>query len=100
MSRVVNQDGYVVPPNPEYLEFKTSDGSASRWPPASAITRVVDSEGSVNYFEHLPLEHAQNIKWRYEVGDALARASKMPGMFAVSSEFKSNLFLQLVQIIC
>jgi len=100
MSRTVNQEGYVVPPNPEYLEFKTSDGNASRWPAASATTRIVDNEGSVNYFEHLPLEHPQNIKWRYEVGDALARALKMPGMFVVVSELEPDPFLQLVQIIC
>jgi len=51
------------------------------------ITRIVDGEGNVNYFEHLSLEHTQNIKWRYEVGEALARALKMPGMFAVNHIF-------------
>ncbi|KDR80717.1 hypothetical protein GALMADRAFT_241134 [Galerina marginata CBS 339.88] len=67
---------FVLPPDPEYLDFPRSDGSVSTWPPNT--TRVVDHEGHVNYYESLQLEHAQAIRWRVLVGEAAALKMKLP----------------------
>lgn len=78
MPRSVSDD-YSLPPNPTYLEFKASDGKTSRWP--QNTMRVVDHEGCVNFFELLPLDNGQNIRWRIIIGEAVARILKLPGMF-------------------
>ncbi|KAJ3502558.1 hypothetical protein NLJ89_g8832 [Agrocybe chaxingu] len=76
MSRRVAADGYSLPANPHYLDFPRTDGSKTTWP--SVITREVDAEGHVNYYECLGEDHSQHIRWRTMVGDAVAKKLGMP----------------------
>lgn len=69
--------GISLPANPEYLDFPRTDGDAGTWPPNT--TRIVDHEGQVNYYEHVPLEHAQSIRWRMAIGDAVGLKLNLPG---------------------
>ncbi|KAI6164586.1 hypothetical protein EDD17DRAFT_1561350 [Pisolithus thermaeus] len=62
--------GYILPANPTYIDFSISDGDPSQWP--TNTTRVVDSEGHVNYMRPVPLDESLCIKWRCEVGASLA----------------------------
>ncbi|PPQ91873.1 hypothetical protein CVT25_000748 [Psilocybe cyanescens] len=68
--------GISLPANPEYLDFPRTDGDAGTWPPNT--TRIVDHEGQVNYYEHVPLEHAQSIRWRMAIGDAVGLKLNLP----------------------
>lgn len=69
--------GINLPLNPNYLDFPRTDGTASTWPPNT--TRIVDHEGQVNYYEHVGLEHAQSVRWRIAVGDAVGLKLNLPG---------------------
>ena len=77
-ARRVANDGHALPPNPTYIEFTRSDGTPNSWP--SNITRIVDHEGFVNYHEHLPLGHAQDIRYRVQVAEIVSRLLNYPGM--------------------
>ncbi|KAI6113028.1 hypothetical protein F5141DRAFT_1111093 [Pisolithus sp. B1] len=70
--------GHVLPANPTYIDFPISDGDPGQWP--TNTTRVVDSEGHVNYMRPVPLDESLCIKWRCEVGASLAvRLNKPAG---------------------
>ncbi|KAI6041303.1 hypothetical protein EDC04DRAFT_2670256 [Pisolithus marmoratus] len=62
--------GHVLPANPTYIDFPISDGDVDQWP--TNTTRIVDSEGHVNYMRPVPLDESLCIKWRCEVGASLA----------------------------
>ncbi|KAI5999311.1 hypothetical protein F5J12DRAFT_847501 [Pisolithus orientalis] len=62
--------GHVLPANPSFIDFLTSDGDTDQWP--TNTTRVVDSEGHVNFMRPVPLDESLCIKWRCEVGASLA----------------------------
>ena len=68
--------GYSLPPNPEWITFSKSDANPSRWPKNN--TRVVLEDGTVNYFELLPLDHGQVVKWRVQVGSVAAEKLGYP----------------------
>ncbi|KAF8141520.1 hypothetical protein EV363DRAFT_1204315 [Boletus edulis] len=69
MARSISS-GHVLPPNPTFIDFSVSDGDQSQWP--TNTTRVVDSEGHVNYMRSVPIDESLSIKWRCEVGASLA----------------------------
>ncbi|KIJ20881.1 hypothetical protein PAXINDRAFT_106682 [Paxillus involutus ATCC 200175] len=68
--------GYGLPPNPAFIDFPVSDGDESQWP--TNTTRVLDSEGHVNYMRSVPIDESLSIKWRCEVGASLASQLKKP----------------------
>jgi hypothetical protein len=70
-------DKHALPANPTWIEFERSDGDENTWP--SNTTCVVDHEGHVNFM--LPLEASESVcvKWRIEVGAAVAAALRLPG---------------------
>lgn len=61
---------YSLPPNPEWISFPRTDANSSRWPKNNS--RVILQDGTVNYFELLPIDHGQVVKWRIQVGAAVA----------------------------
>ena len=76
-------DKHYLPDNPSWVEFPRSDGDQSTWP--SHTTRTVDNMGHVNFMRPVPLDEAGvSIKWRIEVGAALAVLLKWPGMSFVT----------------
>ena len=75
--------GHVLPQNPTFIDFPVSDGHESQWP--ANTTRVVDSEGHVNYMRPVPIDESLSIKWRCEVGASLALQLKKPGIFPALS---------------
>jgi hypothetical protein len=68
---------HALPANPTWVEFERSDGDESNWPPNT--TKVVDREGHVNYMRVAAIDEALSIKWRVEVGKALAGFMKLSG---------------------
>ncbi|KAF9224013.1 hypothetical protein BS17DRAFT_704003 [Gyrodon lividus] len=68
--------GYVLPPNPAFIDFPVSDGDEDQWP--TNTTRILDSEGHVNYMRPVPTEESLSIKWRCEVAASLAGQLKKP----------------------
>ncbi|KZP25538.1 hypothetical protein FIBSPDRAFT_783082 [Athelia psychrophila] len=62
---------HVIPPNPKWVEFESSDGDESLWP--TNTTEVVDREGHVNYMRPAVLDEALSIKWRVEVARGVAK---------------------------
>lgn len=68
-SRAVSSK-HILPTNPTWLEFERSDGDPANWP--TNTTREVDHEGHVNYMRVNTLDEPLAIKWRVEVGKALA----------------------------
>ncbi|KAG9313068.1 hypothetical protein JVU11DRAFT_6508 [Chiua virens] len=76
MSTRIISTGHVLPPNPTFIDFPVSDGDDAQWP--TNTTRVVDSEGLVNYMRPVPIDESLSIKWRCEVGASLALQLKKP----------------------
>ncbi|KAL4065830.1 hypothetical protein V8B97DRAFT_1880890 [Scleroderma yunnanense] len=76
MSTRTISGGHILPPNPTYIDFHVSDGDPVQWP--ENTTRLVDSEGHVNYMRPVPLDESLCIKWRCEVGASLAVQLKKP----------------------
>ena len=68
---------HVLPANPTWIEFERSDGDQNLWP--RNTTKVVDQESHVNYMRVAPLDDYISIKWRVEVGKALAGFMDLPG---------------------
>ncbi|EGN96813.1 hypothetical protein SERLA73DRAFT_75668 [Serpula lacrymans var. lacrymans S7.3] len=66
---------HVLPPNPTFVDFERSDGSEAQWP--TNTQKVVDHEGQVNFMRPIPMDESMAIKWRREVGSALAKNLKM-----------------------
>jgi hypothetical protein len=70
---------HSLPANPHWVEFPRSDGDEQLWP--KNRTRVVDSDGQVNFMRRVPLdEPGPSVKWRTDIAIALARALNWPGM--------------------
>ncbi|KAJ4475059.1 hypothetical protein J3R30DRAFT_3295061 [Lentinula aciculospora] len=67
---------HELPSNPVYREIEHSDGVQSAWP--KNTTRIVDSEGQVNWMQYVPSDEGMAIKWRVQVGQALANALNWP----------------------
>ncbi|KAJ8695270.1 hypothetical protein PTI98_007877 [Pleurotus ostreatus] len=67
---------YSLPPNPEWVQILASDGDSSTWPVNT--TRVVDTEGHVNFMDPVDYDHPICKKWQVEVGRAIALAKELP----------------------
>ncbi|KAJ4466097.1 hypothetical protein C8J55DRAFT_609374 [Lentinula edodes] len=78
MGRSVNVK-HELPPNPVFREIERSDGDQDTWP--QNTTRIVDSDGQVNYMQYVPSDEGMAIKWRVQVGQALANAFNWPKGF-------------------
>ena len=68
--------GHTIPDNPTWIEFPRSDGSASYLP--KNTTKVVDSEGQVNFMRPVGMEESLSNLWRVAVGSAMATRLGMP----------------------
>jgi hypothetical protein len=62
-----------------YIQFESSDGDNSTWPSETRTTRVVDDEGYVDFYSIVDPEESRGVKWRTEVGAAVARQMNLPG---------------------
>ncbi|KAJ4465784.1 hypothetical protein C8J55DRAFT_588044 [Lentinula edodes] len=78
MRRFVNVK-HELPPNPVFREIRRSDGDRDTWP--QNTTRIVDSDGQVNYMQYVPSDEGMAITWRVQVGQALANAFNWPKGF-------------------
>ncbi|KAF5350260.1 hypothetical protein D9758_007792 [Tetrapyrgos nigripes] len=67
---------HQLPANPIFVSFERSDGDSSTWP--RNTEKIVDHEGHVNYMNPVSIEMGMGIKWRVQVGEALANALKWP----------------------
>ncbi|KAG9224089.1 hypothetical protein CCMSSC00406_0010023 [Pleurotus cornucopiae] len=67
---------YSLPPSPEWVQILASDGDRSTWPVNT--TRVVDTEGHVNFMDPVDYDHPICKKWQVEVGRAIALAKEFP----------------------
>ncbi|KAH6915929.1 hypothetical protein BKA70DRAFT_1556492 [Coprinopsis sp. MPI-PUGE-AT-0042] len=65
-----------LPSDAVYIEFPRSDGQTSKWP--KNTTRIIESDGMVNYNEYVPLDHPTSQKWRKDVGMMIALDQDMP----------------------
>ncbi|EJF64098.1 hypothetical protein DICSQDRAFT_153218 [Dichomitus squalens LYAD-421 SS1] len=68
--------GRTLPENPSWIEFPRSDGSAAALP--KNTTKVVDSEGQVNYMRPVDVDESLSIMWRVAVGSQLAIRMQLP----------------------
>lgn len=75
--RVISDTKLEEPANPTYIDFPRGDGNTSTWP--TNTTRIVDSEGQVNFFDPLSHSHSQSVRWRMIVASAIANDFKMAG---------------------
>ncbi|KAF5387378.1 hypothetical protein D9757_005705 [Collybiopsis confluens] len=66
---------HILPPDPVYLSVAHSDGNVNTWP--RNTERVVEN-GEVNYMQHIPIDEGMAVKWRVQVGAALANALNKP----------------------
>jgi hypothetical protein len=66
---------HAIPANPTFIDFPRSDGDSSKWP--TNTTPHIDSEGHVNFMRQAALDESLSIKWRVEVGAALASKLNM-----------------------
>jgi hypothetical protein len=69
----------VVPENPLWLEFTGSDGDPSTWPPRARTQRVVDAQEHVNFYRVVDLDEPSALRWRIEIGAAVAGQMGLPG---------------------
>jgi hypothetical protein len=76
-SRRLGDVAISIPANATILEFKRTDGNANLWP--TNTTRVVESDGQVNFMRHLDLDAHTCVKWRLQVARAVAIDKGMPG---------------------
>jgi hypothetical protein len=75
--------GHALPASPQWVEFRRSDGDPSRWP--TNTTKVVDSEGNVNFMRPCGIDESLCIGWRVTIGTAIALKMNMPGAYLLSS---------------
>ena len=68
------KDG-VMPENPEWIVFTTSDGNSKRWP--TNTTMNPEPDGSINFMDPLDLDSAPAIKWRSQCGAGIAEILNM-----------------------
>ena len=71
--------GHVLPDNPSWLEFPRSDGDPAQLP--KNTTKVVDSEGQVNFMRPVGMEESLTNLWRVNIGSHLAIRMQLPGEF-------------------
>ena len=94
MSRNRNHSGKesVLPSDVEWVVIEASDGSPTRWPTNTEPNP--DGEGHINYMKLLGNDNSFAIKWRLQIGKALAEMLKYPGFgmphFSFPSEDTSN----------
>ncbi|KIY69639.1 hypothetical protein CYLTODRAFT_442498 [Cylindrobasidium torrendii FP15055 ss-10] len=77
--RRVNQS-HGLPQHPAWLsvkDFPKSDGTDSQYPTALSEASV-DESGSVNYYVPAQNDDSICIRWRKELGDALAKHRRLP----------------------
>ncbi|KAI0630548.1 hypothetical protein C8Q77DRAFT_1133756 [Trametes polyzona] len=67
---------HTLPENPEWIEFPRSDGDPSLLP--KNTTRLVDSDGQVNFMRPVSLDESLAILWRVGVGAQLAVRMGLP----------------------
>ena len=67
---------FSLPPDPEWVTFSRTDGDPKRWP--KNTTRLILEDGTVNYFDPLPIDHGQANKWRTQIGKAIAEKLGYP----------------------
>lgn len=79
MSRIRSHSGKegVLPNDVEWVVIGTSDGDPARWP--TNTSPIPDGEGHINYMKLLDLDNTFAIKWRLQIGKALAEMHKYPG---------------------
>jgi len=80
-TRRVADSQVKMPPNPQFLDFPRSDGSAETWP--TNTQRIVDSSGEVNFQEAIPLDDGRAMRWRLGVAQAIAKKMELPSMSGV-----------------
>lgn len=71
---------YGLPQNPTWLavnDFPKSDGTESQYPTALSETSV-DESGRINYYVPTQNDDSICIRWRKELGDALAKHRRLP----------------------
>ncbi|KAI1793512.1 hypothetical protein LXA43DRAFT_1001067 [Ganoderma leucocontextum] len=68
--------GHALPDNPSWLEFPRSDGDPAQLP--KNTTKVVDSEGQVNYMRPVGMEESLANLWRVTIGNQLAIRMQLP----------------------
>ncbi|KAI0741615.1 hypothetical protein C8Q80DRAFT_145059 [Daedaleopsis nitida] len=68
--------GHALPDNPSWLEFPRSDGDVRALP--KNTTKIVDSEGEVNYMRPIAMDESLAILWRVSVGAAVATRLGLP----------------------
>ncbi|KAJ3721247.1 hypothetical protein C8R42DRAFT_721970 [Lentinula raphanica] len=79
---------FELPDNPVFKSIHDSDGDKSTWP--RNTTRIVES-GQVNFMEYVPIDEGVALKWRIQVGQALANAFNWPkGSNYVLQEWPAN----------
>ena len=72
---------FALPKDAHWLEFERSDGDPSTWPSVTRTERVVDSDGCVNFYRIVDPEESYGVRWRMEVGTAIAKQMNMPGTY-------------------
>lgn len=82
------RNNFELPPNPTFKEIPNSDGDSRRWP--SNTTKIIDSDGQVNYMYYVPIDEGMAIKWRVSVGEALGNALGWPSKLLISSCLTSS----------
>ncbi|KAF9006127.1 hypothetical protein BDQ17DRAFT_1389700 [Cyathus striatus] len=75
-ARRVAEGKLDLPPNPTWIDFPESDGSASTWP--TNTTRVIDHEGHVNFMQVQDLMSYSAVRWRITIAKAIAVEMRMP----------------------
>ncbi|KAG9104309.1 hypothetical protein FRC06_003817 [Ceratobasidium sp. 370] len=63
--------------NGQMLQWRSSDGDASRRPPVS-FTKNADSEGNVNYYRAIPDTEEASVVWRRDIGTYVAKKLGYP----------------------
>ncbi|KAL1733922.1 hypothetical protein EV714DRAFT_203362 [Schizophyllum commune] len=68
----------TLPPNPVYLDFKSSDGDSHRWPSQTHQHRTVDHLNQINWYRYIGPDEPEAIRWRVEVGTGAAAVLQLP----------------------
>ena len=66
----------ALPPNPTWVEFPRTDGDSSKWPPNQ--TKIVESDGTVNWMRPVDIDESLCVKWRTEIGPRVAAVLGLP----------------------
>lgn len=85
--RTVSAKAVSIPEGVQWLEFERSDGDPNTWPPKSRTERVVDGEGHVNFHRVIAPDEGSAVRWRVEVGAAVASRMGLPGGHFLFSVF-------------